>query len=46
MFALAFSGKKSIPKWIISSVCRIIWLSAIHSAVFATETAKSFISMP
>ena len=30
----------------MSSVRFIIWLSAIHSAVFATVTAKSFISIP
>ena len=30
----------------LSSVCFIIWLSAIHNAVFATVAAKSLISIP
>ena len=46
MSAPVDSGKKSRPTPTIRSVSAIIWLSAIHRAVLATVTAKSFISMP
>ena len=41
-----FNGKKLRLRFRILDVSSIIWHSAIHSAVFATVTAKSFISIP
>ncbi|MBQ4433958.1 MAG: hypothetical protein II894_07375, partial [Bacteroidales bacterium] len=40
--ALVVSGRKTIFWLKMVSVSRIIWLSAIHNAVLATVTAKSF----